>query len=318
MPRIDSRRLIFKTLRGLRPLLPDALGRGLMRGRAPRIRRMQGERERRWITAADVVVVSHPKAGRTWLRALLSRLYQRRHGLPADELLDLDNFHRRAAEVPVVLFSDDNYVNDLVADPLAECPYAGKRVVLLVRNPIDVAVSIFHQHRRRTSLLKKDLNDIPYDMERVALLDYVRDHPQGLRHVLDHMNRWAAHAARVADLAVVRYEDLHAAPAEHLGRVAAFLGTPFERADLDEAVAFAAADNLRRMEAGGHFRGRRLAPRDAADPDSFKVRRARVRGYTEDFAERDVRALEASVRARLDRFYAPLYPELFEAESAPR
>ena len=35
---------------------------------------------------AQLLIIGHPKSGNTWLKAMISRLYQVRHGLAANEL----------------------------------------------------------------------------------------------------------------------------------------------------------------------------------------------------------------------------------------
>ena len=78
-------------------------------------RRLLGwRRERRWrleraamYAGADVLVLARTKSGRTWLRAMMSHVYQRRYGLPDNELLIFDNLHERDAQVPRIYFGRD-------------------------------------------------------------------------------------------------------------------------------------------------------------------------------------------------------------------
>ena len=68
--------------------------------------------EWRRVHAADAVIVSFGKSGRTWLRVMISRLYQRRYGLREGELIEFDNFHKVDAAIPRVFFTHDNYLRD--------------------------------------------------------------------------------------------------------------------------------------------------------------------------------------------------------------
>ncbi|MEZ5860804.1 MAG: hypothetical protein R3D28_17815 [Geminicoccaceae bacterium] len=61
----------------------------------------------RSFAAADVLVVSFTKSGRTWLRVLLSNYYSRRFGLSDKELIDGGNFHRQRADIPKIFFAPD-------------------------------------------------------------------------------------------------------------------------------------------------------------------------------------------------------------------
>jgi hypothetical protein len=70
---------------------------------------------------------------------------------------------------------------------------------------------------------------------------------------------------------------------------------------VDASVEFASFDNLRELEARRAFRwsGKRMAPGDKADPDSYKVRRAKVGGYRDYFDEDQVRQINSYVQAKL-------------------
>ncbi|MCP5182107.1 MAG: hypothetical protein H6994_19595, partial [Pseudomonadales bacterium] len=116
---------------------------GALLPRAPRIRlerRIRGWFDARRLREADVVFVSFGKSGRTWVRVLISRMYQLVYGV-TDELIEFDNYHARNAAVPKVLFTHDNYLRDYTGHGGGKQAYAGKKVCLLVRHPADVAVS---------------------------------------------------------------------------------------------------------------------------------------------------------------------------------
>ena len=112
-------------------------------------RRHRGREQYAKLREADVTIVSHGKSGRTWLRVMLSRVYQVRHGLPEGALLSYDNLHRRNPAVPVVFFTHDNYVRDYTGSADVRSDYGDRKLVLLVRHPADVAVSQFFQWKFR-------------------------------------------------------------------------------------------------------------------------------------------------------------------------
>ena len=57
--------------------------------------------------------------------------------------------------------------------------------------------------------------------------------------------------------------------------------------EITRAVDFASIENMRALESGGFYRrsGNRMKPGDLANPDSFKVRRAKVGGYRDYFTD---------------------------------
>ena len=262
---------------------------------------LRGWLEYRRLQPADWVLMSWGKSGRTWLRVMLLRFYQLRFNLPASELLDFDNFHRRNPAAPRVFFTHNNYLRDYTGNWQSKAHFAGKKIVLQVRDPRDVAVSQFFQWRFRIKPRKKFLNDYPEHGTDLGIFAFVMDPHVGLPRIIDYFNDWAASRAEVADLLLVRYEDMRVDPARELGRILEFTGTPGSADEIAEAVSFAAYDNMKKLETEGFFRnaGARVKAGDAENPQSFKVRRAKVGGFRDYFDDDQCRAL-AEQMARLD------------------
>ncbi|MFO1113904.1 MAG: sulfotransferase domain-containing protein [Rhodospirillales bacterium] len=142
--------------------------------RRTRIERwLRGHEDARKLALADSVIISFGKSGRTWLRVMLSRVFQVRHGLGQRHLIAYDNLHRRVPAIPLIFFTHDNYLKDYTGQPGTKQPYYGKKVVLMVRDPADVAVSQYHQWKYRMADRKKTINDYPPAGADVALYDAV-------------------------------------------------------------------------------------------------------------------------------------------------
>ena len=56
--------------------------------------------------------MSFGKSGRTWLRVMLSRFYQVKHGLGERHLIGFDNLHKKNPAIPKLFFTHDNYIKD--------------------------------------------------------------------------------------------------------------------------------------------------------------------------------------------------------------
>jgi hypothetical protein len=269
--------------------------------RVRRERRLRGREQLKKLERADAVVVSFGKSGRTWLRVMLSRFYQLRHGLSERHLIGFDNLHLRNRAIPKIFFTHDNYLKDYSPHGDSKADYAHKKVVLLVRHPADVAVSQYHQWRHRMRPNKKTLNAYPGDGEEVAIGEFVAERAAGLAKVIDFMNRWADAMPRLESLLVVRYEDLRARPEATLAEILAFMGTPGEPAEIAEAVAFASFENMQRMEQRRTFwlSGGRMVARDRNNPDSFKVRRGKVGGWRDHFTADEALRIEQQIAREL-------------------
>src|SRR3954466_1169100 len=87
---------------------------------------------------ADAVIISFPKSGRTFVRAMLSRIFKRRFGIDERELLEFPMLQAAPPEVPRLLFT---HAGDAMrtADEIEFNPghYAHCKVVLLARHPAD-------------------------------------------------------------------------------------------------------------------------------------------------------------------------------------
>jgi hypothetical protein len=70
-------------------------------------------------------------------------------------------------------------------------------------------------------------------------------------------------------------------------------------------VDFASVENMRNMELKRTFwlSGSRMVAKDKDNPDSFKVRKAKVGGYRDYFDDAQLRELEAIVSGTLSPFY---------------
>lgn len=278
----------------------------LPRERKIRIDRwLRGREEYRKLELADAVIVSFGKSGRTWLRVMLSRFYQVRHGLGERNLIGFDNLHRKNRAIPKLFFTHDNYIKDYTGHADTKEDFYPKKVVLLVRNPLDVAVSQFFQWKYRMRSGKKALNQYPEHGEDIEIYDFVMDQNAGLPKIINYLNLWAHESARINELLVVRYEDMRTDPAAVMARITGFLGTAGTDAEIDEAVRFASVENMRNMETKRTFwlSGSRMVAKDRSNPNSYKVRKAKVGGFRDYFDDAQIDVMTTLVDAELDPMF---------------
>ena len=280
------------------------VGANFFRPRAERQaleRRLRGREEFHKLRQADCVVVSFGKSGRTWLRVMLSRFYQLRYRLAQRHLIGFANLHDKNRAIPKILFTHDNYLRDYTGNRDSKVDFRDRKVVLLVRNPGDVAVSQYFQWRYRMRPGKKSLNDYPAHGAEVSIFDFVYRHDAGLKKAIDFLNDWTRALPQIPDHLVIRYEDMRAAPEAGLRRILSFMGADPTDEELRQSVAFASVENMRKLEEGRVFwlSGGRMVAKDKSNPDSHKVRRAKVGGYRDYFEDEQVRQIDAFVARHL-------------------
>jgi hypothetical protein len=265
---------------------------------------LRGREEYKKLQRSDWVLMSWGKSGRTWLRVMLSRAYTLKGGLPASELLDFDNFRDKDAGLPAVFFTHNNYLRDYTGNPQSKAHFKGKRIVLLVRDPRDVAVSQFFQWQYRMRPNKKFINDYPPHGADISTWDFVLHEEAGVPHIVDYFNGWAQAIPELQDVLIVRYEDMRTEPTEELSKILDFTGADASDEQVREAVEFAAFENMKKMEEERFFKGSgaRVKPGDKNNPQSFKVRKAKVGGYRDYFTDEQCDQLAAMVE-KLDPMF---------------
>ncbi len=243
---------------------------------------------------ADVLLISYPKCGRTWLRMLMSRVLQSHRGIGEVDYMADDLLGGATGDVPHIRISHDDNPHWKTPDQLVarKRRYRGKKVILLVRDPRDVVVSMYFERTRRERAYTGSLHDFLHE-------------PKGsLDTILAYYNIWAHERTTPAGLCLVRYEDLHQDTAGTLRRILDFLGVNnVQDEHVSEAVSFASFGNMRKMESGAVIESGRLRPRDQNDVESYKTRRGRVGGYTDYLQPDEIEWMEQRIRDTLDPWY---------------
>jgi hypothetical protein len=277
------------------------LGRKLLGGRRVQlIRWLRTRRDMARLQKADVVFISYAKAGRTWTRVMLSRLFQLKYGLPETLIIEDDNLHRHDARIPAFLFTMGNYIADRHPIGGSRSPYHDKKVMFLARHPADTAVSFYFHQRTRIKPHMRDIKRLSDAATEETIFEFMQGSEHGLDHVIAYMNQWAKALPTHRQSHLLRYEDLRADPVGELKQVADFLGEQFTGEQLRAAAEFANFERLKEKERENFFNNKRLQARDPDDPDSFKVRRGKVGGYKDYFSPAETAWIEQRIGDTLD------------------
>ncbi len=251
----------------------------------------------------DVLVVCHTKSGQTWLRVMLSHLLHEKYGIPANELIRFDNFQAYNASIPKIHFVRDTRIDAAKHGAKDVAATDRQKVVFLVRDPRDVAVS-FHFHiAHRASSGELIHKGIPEEVRRMPIAEFATDGRYGIPRIIEYYNRWLGEVARLRRSLFIRYEDLHQQPEAELRVLARFLELDVDDVMIREAVRFASFESLKQKEREGFFRSTRLGASDPDNPDSFKVRRGEIGGYRQHFSPEQTAALDGMVGSSLHPDY---------------
>ena len=219
------------------------------------------------------VVLSFPKSGRTWLRAILGKYLELTYGIVFTT--EFDDFARD--KLPKIKFTHN----------LQRMSYFSGKIIFLTRDPRDVVVSYYYQKKYRDKTYSGTMSD------------FIRDKKYGFRHVIAFMNGLVRlHRLRPNSL-LVTYEQLHANPHTTVEAVLSFLNLSLDRDGLTQAIDFCSFENMQRLEKEGGFLSFRLQPTDPTNLDTYKVRKGKVGGYRDELALKDLAYLDALM---LERF----------------
>lgn len=220
-------------------------------------------------------IASYPKSGNTWIRCLIASLLAGGAAPDLNHLGDVVPYPVARAWIELVLDQETSelsrqemlavrgdFHHDLAAkgcrhakvhdryDPLLFPDQASAGIVLVVRDPRDVAPSLAAQ-----MALGLD-QSIARMGEPGAILDRMG---RGHNYLVEqHLGDWSGHVLSWQEqtalpLLLLRYEDLLREPVAQTARLAEFLGLPADGATLERAVGACLFDRLRQAEAAGGF-----------------------------------------------------------------
>ena len=160
----------------------------------------------------DVFLVSYPRSGNTWARFLLGNLIY-----PSEPV----TFSNVESRIPEIYFNPDRAMRSLPRPRILkshECfqPHYG-RVMYIVRDPRDVAVSYYH-HCVKARNIPDD-----YPIERFVPRFIAGDFDVKFGSWRDNVLSWTSLRGHDPAFLMLRYEDMKENPVRELGRVVAFL-----------------------------------------------------------------------------------------------
>lgn len=272
-----------------------------------------------------VWLASYPKSGNTWLRVFLAnlvadrgrplplaelpryadddaraQLYSEAAGRPSTELTPAEvcalrpRVHQRIArEARGTTFVKTHNLNGAFeGHPLHDWTVTAG-AVCVVRNPLDVAVSMTHH----------------FGLTVDQAIDFLAEEETATgnepRWVTQIIGSWSTHVRSWADAAsdriiVLRYEDLLDKPAKHFARVAKLVGLDHDRARVKRAIDHAAFRTVSALEQRDGF----IEASELTGARFFRVGRANQ--WRESLSREQAARIVAAHREQMQRFgYVP-------------
>jgi len=185
----------------------------------------------------DVFLVSYPKSGNTWTRFLIANLAYPEKNPDFSNLNELTpdpealtKRHLAGMARPRILKSHQYF------DPRYP------RIINIVRDPRDVALSQYHFHRKRRVI--EDGHPIGEFVTR-----FIAGETTPYGSWAENVASWLSTRYGNPDFLLLRYEDMVADTHAELAKVAKFLGIGLDSARIDHAVKQSSASRMRELEA---------------------------------------------------------------------
>ena len=291
----DSKKIARQSLFYLVSLFSDSAVRNLYRW-------SRGRKQCKKIKQSDLIIVSYAKSGRTWLRVMLSKYFQLHYSLDELEMLEFDNLHRKKHGIPKILFTHDHYAAYFSGNHDTKADYYMKPVILLVRDPRDVVVSTFFHTRYRASKQKMKWNAPDDYNNEMSMYEFIQ---KRLPQVIDMMNQWEAELHKMLRGLLVRYEDLRTDPERQFSKIISFIDIPIINELINETTEYAAFANMKKRaeNQGIQDSEQRLTPANPDNPDSAKIRRAKIGGYRDYLTDKQIIEIDRIVTTSLSHTF---------------
>lgn len=223
---------------------------------------------------SDIILITLPKSGTIWLKALIFAVITRKHFLASQETHPLltNNPHE------LIPFVDVSYARETTPDfPLSNgvrvlsthFPYPflpesvrekNCKLIYLCRSPKDTIVSYWHFANK----MRGEKSENYKETKEISLEEAVENYCRGVSlggpfwdHTLGYWNQSSENPRKVL---FVKYEEFKEEPEVHLRRLAAFLGCPFSEEEekggvVGEILRLCSFDNLSGLEVNRSGKG---------------------------------------------------------------
>lgn len=224
----------------------------------------------------DVVIVSYPKSGSTWLRFMLAHLIS---DILLGEPKEID-FFRAQLIVPEISEQAQREGVDFNALPSPRIMRSHSlynpgfpKVIYLLRDGRDVLISYYYHFKKFHSF-------------NGTLYDFILSNVRGIEWD-KHVNSWLFDNHSLSNIFVIRYEDMLRDPVEELKRLLDFIDISGPSEKIREAVNNSDFDIMRKME-----ENKGLGYVEQGDRKIKFVRKGQKGNWKEDFRDKEKAAVK--------------------------
>lgn len=199
------------------------------------------------LKADDVFLVSYPRSGNTWLRAIIAYLLY-----PAENIQTLKDLDDYVPDIYVEIPQHTHYSIPRVIkthEPFwtrheRETHTLYRQYIYVLRHPYKVLESYYHFEAARTPQTVGNLQ---------TFVDAVLHNAYYYGSWADHIISWQYAQRQAHKTLFVRYEDLAKHPIATIQRTAQFLGHPVDEERATQVKQFSSQENMRELDKRGQI-----------------------------------------------------------------
>ena len=242
----------------------------------------------------DIFLISYPKSGNTWTRFLAANLRY------PDVSIDFGNIERL---VPDLYVNNEVKLREVPSPRILKTHDAFqpeyRRVLFIVRDPRDVAVSYYHHQIKAGTIADGS-----------PIADFLEPFMAG---ELDTYGSWAENVGSwlgaregSSDFDLIRYEDLHSDPIATLARISGFMDLTSDADRLQQVYDNCRADRLMKLE---DRTGKQWVAISHTDHNKKFVRKGKSGGWQDELPPEAVDKIERRWGGLMTKLGYPLVNE---------
>lgn len=241
------------------------------------------------IKKADVLLISYPKCGRTWLRLMIGKSIQLHFNLIENQsILELGKkISKNRKEIPNIVVFHNTYNIDFYLKR-----YENKKVIFLIRDPRDVLISNFYQRRFRKRSFTGTIQDF---------IHY--DGLGSLNDLLEYYVNWGEYKKNIKEFLIIKYENLHKNAVKSLRKILKFINlSQIDTDTIEEAVRYSSFNNMRKIEGDRILDKKRLSPINSENHNTYKTRKGIIGDYKNHLDKNQITKINKIIKDRLEGY----------------
>ncbi len=246
--------------------------------------------------------VSFPKSGRTWIELMVAKAYSIKTGTDVSTIVNnkadftdtnLSNY-----------FFSHGHENNLICKgnyfPVKN--YYNKKVILLVRDPRSVLVSMYYYMKYSFNAFGGDISEfIKYPYKSGTQEAIVSSSRFGIMPIINYMNAWKNNNKILKDFKVIYYEDFKKNTKKELTKLLRYVGLHFCSNEIDLILEYGSIDNMKKLESENTLKWHAFP--NPQDNRGAKVREGNTTGFKKELSLDDLKYIEDMLENNLNNFY---------------